>query len=56
MDSYLKKTRAAYYEAGRRQPSEYDPLPYWESLPIQMREAFIHVWHDGHSHGVRESA
>jgi hypothetical protein len=41
MDETLKKIRIAYYEAGRPQPSEYDPS--WESLPIQLREAFIHV-------------
>jgi hypothetical protein len=55
MGDNLKKIRATYYEAGRLQPSDYDPLPSWESLPIQLREAFIHVWHEGHSQGARES-
>jgi hypothetical protein len=53
-DSNLKKIRAAYYAAGRAQPPEYDPLPSWETLSIQLREAFIHVWHDGHKHGAEE--
>jgi len=53
MTDYLKMIRAAYYEAGRAQPSEYDPLPSWESLPVQLREALI-VWHDGHKHGGQE--
>ena len=54
MDETLKKIRIAYYEAGRQQPSEYDPLPSWESLSIQLREAFIHVWQDGHKQGTHE--
>jgi hypothetical protein len=52
MDENLKNVRAAYYEAGRKQPSDYDPLPSWEALPMQLREAFIHVWYDGHRTGA----
>jgi hypothetical protein len=37
MSSELKAIRAAYYEAGRVQPSEYPPLPSWESLPKTQR-------------------
>jgi len=54
-ESNLKKVRDAYYTAGREQPSQYDPLPSWESLPPQLLEAFIHVWHDGLKHGAEEA-
>src|SRR5262245_58253047 len=43
----LKAVRAAYYEAGRIQPTDYPPLPSWQSLPIELREAFIHVYGAG---------
>jgi hypothetical protein len=46
-DDTLKKIREAYAEACREQSSEYPPLPAWEMLPIQMREALIHVYHQG---------
>jgi len=54
-ESNLKKVRDAYYTAGREQPSEYDPLPSWESLPPQLLETFIHVWHDGLKHRAEEA-
>jgi hypothetical protein len=44
MSEELKAIRAAYYEAGRVQPADYPPLPSWQSLPIELREAFIHVY------------
>jgi len=34
---------------------EHDPLPSWGSLPLSVREAFIHVWHDGLTHGAEEA-
>jgi hypothetical protein len=45
--STLDKIKAAYEEAGRVQPPEYPPLPPWENLPMEMREALIHVFHAG---------
>jgi hypothetical protein len=47
MSEELKAIRAAYYEAERVQPAEYPPLPSWQSLPIELREAFIHVYGAG---------
>ena len=43
----LAKIRAAYVEAEREQPADYSPLPRWADLPIEMREAFIFVFHAG---------
>jgi hypothetical protein len=54
MDETLKKIRAAYYEAARVQLTEYDPLPKWDALPIQLREALIHMWHVGREDSRRE--
>jgi hypothetical protein len=53
MDENLKQIRAAYYNADRHQPPEYSPLSTWESLPMQMREMIIHVWHEGHRAGAQ---
>ena len=41
------KIRDAYEEAGREQPSEYPPLPAWEALSQELREAIIHVYYRG---------
>ena len=43
-DERLKRIQEAYAGAESEQPAEYDPLPKWETLPIQMREAIIHVY------------
>jgi hypothetical protein len=43
IDPTLKAIRAAYYEAGRIQTADHPPLPSWQSLPIELREAFIHA-------------
>jgi hypothetical protein len=47
MDERLMKIRDAYEEAGREQPSEYPPLPAWEALSQELREAIIHVYYRG---------
>jgi hypothetical protein len=47
MDERLQKIRDAYDEAGREQPSEYPALPAWETLSIELREAFVHVYYRG---------
>jgi hypothetical protein len=41
----IDKVRAAYAGAGTVQPLEYPRLPAWETLPIALREAIIHVWY-----------
>jgi hypothetical protein len=43
----LMRIREAYAEAGKKQPREYPSLPPWEKLPLEMREAFISVYHTG---------
>ena len=43
-DERLKRIRRAYTEAETEQPAHYEPLPKWETLPIQLREAIIHVY------------
>jgi hypothetical protein len=43
-DERLIRIREAYAEAESERPRNYDPLPKWETLPIQMREAIIHVY------------
>jgi len=44
MDGRLHKVREAWAEAGREQPPEYPPLPAWETLSKELREAIIHVY------------
>ena len=52
----LEKVKFAYAEAGREQPKEYPPLPPWEVLPIELREAFIHVYVRGRIDVTTEQA
>jgi hypothetical protein len=47
MATGLDRVKFAYAEAGRKQPAEYPPLPKWEDLPIEMREAFVSVYARG---------
>jgi hypothetical protein len=46
-DTGLDKVKFAYFEAGREQPKEYPPLPPWEVLSIELRDAFVHVYARG---------
>jgi hypothetical protein len=56
MDKGLEKVKFAYAEAGWKQPSEYLPLPKWEALPIELREAFSHVYARGRIDIITEQA
>jgi hypothetical protein len=47
MDETLQKIRQAYAQAGRDQPAEYLPLPDWEALSQELREAIIHGYYRG---------
>jgi hypothetical protein len=47
IESTLDKIKAAYAQAGKVQPREYKPLPPWDNLGIEMREAFSHVYGQG---------
>ena len=52
MDDTLKKIREAYAHAGRDQPAAYPPLPAWEKLGIELREAFVSIYHRGRRDGI----
>ena len=52
LDEALKKIREAYAQAGRDQPAEYPPLPAWEALSLELREAFISIYHRGRLDGI----
>jgi len=43
----LMRVRAAYDQVGRSQPDYYPMLPAWDSLGIEMRDAFIAVYLQG---------
>ena len=53
-DERLKRIQEAYAQAESEQPAEYDPLPKWETLPIQLREAIIHVYLAGRLDALSE--
>ena len=53
-DERLNRIREAYAEAESEQPANYGPLPKWETLPIQMREAIIHVYLAGRLDALTE--
>ena len=52
-DRDLKRVREAYADAARKQPAEYPPLPVWEALPSEMREALIHIYFAGRKDGAK---
>jgi hypothetical protein len=39
-------------QAGRDQPTEYPSLPAWESLSLELRGAFVSIYHRGRRDGV----
>jgi hypothetical protein len=53
-DERLRRIQAAYTESESDQPAEYEPLPKWESLPIQVREAIINVYLAGRLDALSE--
>jgi len=53
-DDRLKRIQEAYAEAESAQTAEYGPLPKWETLPIQLREAIIHVYLAGRLDALSE--
>jgi len=50
----LERIQEAYAEAETEQPLQYDPLPKWETLPIELREAIIHVYLAGRLDALSE--
>jgi hypothetical protein len=52
----LAKVQPAYAGAARSQPAHYPPLPAWEDLPREIREAFVRVFAAGQWSGFHELA
>jgi hypothetical protein len=52
LDEALMKIREAYAQAGRDQPTEYPPLPAWEALSLELRGAFVSIYHRGRRDGI----
>ena len=52
MDETLQEIREAYTQAGRDQPAEYPPLPAWEALSLELRGAFVSIYHRGRRDGI----
>jgi hypothetical protein len=52
----LERIQGVYAAAETEQPQplRYDPLPKWETLPIQLREAIIHVYLAGRLDALNE--
>ena len=55
MSETLHKIQGAYADAGRNQPLNYPPLPAWEALPLEIREAFVHVFVAGGRNALDEA-
>ena len=53
-DERLERIRRAYAEAESEQPAEHGLLPKWETLPIQLRDAIIHVYLAGRLDALNE--
>ena len=46
-ETRLGRIKSAYASAHEGMPDYYDPLPAWEALPPQVREAIIMVYSAG---------
>ena len=53
-DNRLEHIREAYAEAESEQLANFGPLPKWETLPIRLREAIIHVYLAGRLDALSE--
>jgi hypothetical protein len=47
MDERLQKSAKRMTKLGANNPWWYPPLPAWETLSIELREAFVHVYYRG---------
>jgi hypothetical protein len=45
----------SYADAEHQQPPEYGSLPKWEELSIEVREAIIHVYHQGKRDALKDA-
>jgi hypothetical protein len=54
MPDMPREVQEAYEQAARKQPAQSEPLPSWETLSLELREAFIYVYYQGRLEGVRE--
>ena len=50
MTDTVAKIRAAYADAQRRQSNGDSPVPDWAELPLELREAMIHLFYAGVRH------
>jgi hypothetical protein len=55
MTDTVAKIRAAYADSQRRQSDGDSPLPDWAELPLELREAMIHLFYAGVRHGAEEA-
>jgi hypothetical protein len=54
LETKIFRTEVAQaYEQARADPSNYDKLPDWEALPVDLRCAFIHVYGAGAQYVLR---
>jgi len=54
MSDMPQEVQDAYEQAGRAQPRKYKPLPDWETLSVELREAFVYVHNQGRIRRVQE--
>jgi hypothetical protein len=55
MSDMPREVQEAYERAARKQPSHYEPLPAWETLSLELKEAFIFVYYQGRMDGIKET-
>jgi hypothetical protein len=54
MSDMPREVQEAYEKAAGKQPPHYEPLPPWETLSRELREAFIFVYYQGRTDGIKE--
>lgn len=54
MSNMPREVQDAYKRAAHKQPPHCEPLPTWETLSLELREAFIFVYYQGRMSGIKE--
>ena len=54
MSNMPREVQKAYERAARKQLPHCEPLPPWETLSLELREAFVFVYYQGRMDGIKE--
>jgi hypothetical protein len=54
MPDMPREVQEAYERAIQKLSAHSEPLPPWETLALELKEAFIYVYYEGRMNGIKE--